>query len=134
MTQGIRRVGPWWIVRGRHGTGFHRYDAMNMTREQALAHAGTLLPTLQDEQVQAMWEMMQGDTVEQAPLRDNQVRIDGVVYTYGLADAPAEAPWCLGGDFMSMPWPMFSRGFTANELRQIADVVALQESREVPRG
>lgn len=135
MTQDIRKVGPWWIVRGRHGTGFHRYDAMNVTREMALARTQVLLPTMLDEHVQAMWEMMQGDLVEQAPLQDNQMRIDGAVYTYGLADAPSYAPWSRGGDFMAMPWPVESnRGFTPDELRQVADIVARHWPHEVARG
>jgi len=55
----IRRVGTWWIVRGRHGTGFHRFDATNMTEAEAQAQAQRLLPTITDDQVTAMYEMMQ---------------------------------------------------------------------------
>ena len=55
----IRRVGTWWIVRGRHGTGFHRFDATNMSEQEAQAQAQRLLPTITDDQVTAMAEMMQ---------------------------------------------------------------------------
>ena len=52
-------VGHWWIVRGRHGTGFHRFDAMNTTGEQAQAEAQRLLPTITDDQVRAMAQMLE---------------------------------------------------------------------------
>ena len=55
----IRRVGTWWIVRGRHGTGFHRFDGLNMSEAEAQAQAQRLLPTITDDQVTAMTEMMQ---------------------------------------------------------------------------
>jgi hypothetical protein len=54
-----RRVGTWWIVRGRHGTGFHRFDALNMSEQEAQSQAQRLLPTIADDQVTAMHEMMQ---------------------------------------------------------------------------
>jgi hypothetical protein len=53
-----RRVGTWWIVRGRHGTGFHRFDGLNMSEAEAQAQAQRLLPTITDDQVTAMAEMM----------------------------------------------------------------------------
>jgi len=55
-----RRVGTWWIVRGRHGAGFHRFDGLNMTEAEAQAQAQRLLPTITDDQVTAMYEMMTG--------------------------------------------------------------------------
>jgi hypothetical protein len=53
------RVGAWWIVQGRHGHGFHRFDALNMSAAEAQAQARRLLPTITDEQVQAMHHLMQ---------------------------------------------------------------------------
>jgi len=55
----IRRVGTWWIVRGRHGTGFHRFDGLNMSEAEAQTQAQRLLPTITDDQVTAMSAMMQ---------------------------------------------------------------------------
>jgi hypothetical protein len=54
----MRRVGAWWIVEGRHGHGFHRFDALNMSAAEAQAQARRLLPTVTDEQVAAMVELM----------------------------------------------------------------------------
>jgi len=54
----MRRVGAWWIVEGRHGHGFHRFDALNMTASEAQAQARRLLPTVTDDQVVAMAAMM----------------------------------------------------------------------------
>ena len=51
----ILRVGCWWLVRGRHGDGWLRLDALNYTREQALAERERLLPTITDEMVEAMY-------------------------------------------------------------------------------
>lgn len=58
MPDRIRKVGHWWIVRGRHNDGFHRFDAMNMSETRALHEADRLLPTIPDTHVGAMWMML----------------------------------------------------------------------------
>ena len=55
----ILRVGAWWFVRGRHGDGFLRLDALNYTAAQALAEAERLLPNIRDEEVRAMAQMLE---------------------------------------------------------------------------
>jgi hypothetical protein len=52
-------VGHWWVARGRHGQGFHRFDAANMSREEAQTQAKRLLPTITDDQVRAMAQMLE---------------------------------------------------------------------------
>jgi hypothetical protein len=60
--QSIKLCGHWWIIRGRHGTGFHKFDAMNMSQAEAMERAQTLLPTITDDQVRTMWEMLNEPT------------------------------------------------------------------------
>lgn len=131
-TSNIRRCEGWWIVRGRHGTGFHRYDALNLSREEALERSQNLLPTVTDAQVQCMWEMMSGT---QEPVRLPTVEIDGCVWTYDPYGEDDQHPWKLNGFegcIAAVPWPATARGFTAEELRRIADAVA-QYALEVTR-
>lgn len=126
----IRRCEGWWIVRGRHGTGFHRYDALNLSREEALERSQNLLPTVTDAQVQCMWEMMQG---VEAPAPLPTVEIDGRTWIYSPAYPDGDPyPWACQGaghgfgnpDRAAMPWPMTERSFNGEELRRIADAVA----------
>lgn len=55
----MRLVGHWWIIRGRHGEGFHIFDALNMSGNEAQSRAQMLLPTIRDEQVREMAAMME---------------------------------------------------------------------------
>jgi hypothetical protein len=55
----IVRVGPWWILRGRHQDGFLRLDALNYTAAQALQERERLLPQIRDEEVRAMAQMLE---------------------------------------------------------------------------
>jgi hypothetical protein len=127
----IRRCEGWWIVRGRHGTGFHRYDALNLRMEEALERSQRLLPTVTDAQVQCMWEMMQ-EPAEQQVVRLPRVTIDGAEWVYDPAYEEGDPfPWrkpgdhgAFGSDRAAMPWPKTERSFTGEELRRIADAVA----------
>jgi hypothetical protein len=65
----IIQVGAWWIVRGRHDDGFLRLDALNYTAAQALAESERLLPTIKDEEVRAMAQMLEASQEESAAAR-----------------------------------------------------------------
>ena len=59
----LRRVGNWWLVRGRHHDGFLKLDALNYTEAQALAERERLLPVITDAEVRVMQAML----VEELP-------------------------------------------------------------------
>jgi hypothetical protein len=120
----VRRVEGWWIVRGRHGTGFHRYDALNCTAEEAQARAQTLLPTITDAQVQAMHEMM---TAPAKPRHVWHVLIGDERYAYAPSGPDDARPWTLNGERFAMPWPAKDRPFTGDELRAIMTAVLMTE-------
>lgn len=130
MSDRIRLAGHWWIIRGRHGTGFHKFDAMNMTKEQALEEADRLLPTITDDQVTVMFDMVCGiPPVPETKKARVTVTINDREWEYDPDGAGDLYPWKSQDDRSSMPWPFEGRNFTADELQQVVDAIRRYEAQ-----